>query len=219
MEIEINASQLFIFFAFFKVSIFWVRCKNMQQTLLIHIPSGQPITIDLLTYQDLHTVFPLFIPMWIKWRSQSMDLTDPTEGTVQKFTFPDQVEEKVPEIGREKNECGDERMSSGAGRIDLHRQRGLQTPTSILGERFWSFGLGGKRSLWQSPVWFWWESVTNPSLHARTHAFSPSAWSTNSYRQSQVCYPPTPSFRALIRQRKQAGGAGGLGRGVSSPLH
>lgn len=141
-----------------------------------------------------------------------MDLTDPTEGTVQKFTFPDQVEEKAPEIGREKNECRDERMSSGAGRIDLHRQRGLQTPTSSLGERFWSFGLGGKRSFWQSPVWFWWESVTNPSLHARTHAFSPSAWSTNSYRQSQVCYPPILSF-LLIRQRKQARGCGVGGGG------
>lgn len=134
-----------------------------------------------------------------------MDLRDPTEGTVQKFTFPDQVEEKAAEIGREKNECRDERMSSGAGRIDLHRQRGLQTPTSSLGERFWSFGLGGKRSFWQSPVWFWWESVTNPSLHACTHAFSPSAWSTNSYRQSQVCYPPILSF-LLTRKRKQASG-------------
>lgn len=65
-----------------------------------------------------------------------MDLPDPTEGTVQKFTFPDQAEEKVLEIGQEKKECRDERMSSGAGLIDLHRQRGLQTPTSSLGERF-----------------------------------------------------------------------------------
>lgn len=116
------------------------------------------------------------------------------------------MEEKVLEMGREKNECRDERMSHGAGRIDLHWQRGLQTPTSSLGERFWSFGLGGKRSLWQSPVWFWWESVANPSLHACAHAFSPSAWSTNSYRQSQVCYPPILSFLALTCQWKQARG-------------
>lgn len=116
------------------------------------------------------------------------------------------MKEKVLEIGQEKNECRDERMSSGAGRIDLHRQRGLQTPTSSLGERFWSFGLGGKRSFWQSPVWFWWESITNPSLHTRTHAFSPSAWSTNSYQQSQDCYPPILSFLAFTHQRQQAKG-------------
>ncbi len=51
---------------------------------------------------------------------------------------------------------------------------------------FLKFGLGGKRCLWQSPVWFWWELVTNPTLHTHTHthkrtqtaAFSPSTWST-----------------------------------------
>ncbi len=90
------------------------------------------------------------------------------------------------EIEKSEQDWTSARMKGWAARL-LHRFSSAEWITDTyfhLRVEFLKFGLGGKRCLWQSPVWFWWELATNPTLRTHTHtrtqtaAFSPSAWST-----------------------------------------
>lgn len=98
------------------------------------------------------------------------------------------------------------RMKGWAARLP-HRFSSAEWITDTyfqLRVEFLKFGLGGKRCLWQSPVWFWWELATNP--HTHTHANSSILTfrlihCTNSSRRSRDRYPCIP--RSIHLQERE----------------
>lgn len=139
-------------------------------------------------------------PCYSKWNHQPNAFGDPSEGTVQKFMFPGQAREWEQKSEQDRTSV---RMKGWAARLP-HRFFSAEWITDTyfqLRVEFLKFGLGGKRCLWQSPVWFWWELATNPTLYTHRHVCTNISVLTfrlihraNSSRRSRDRYPSLHSF-------------------------